>query len=46
MRQRRWLELLKDYDHTIQYHPEKANVCWVKSIRIKHASVRGQQVIK
>nr|GEZ43448.1 retrotransposon protein, putative, Ty3-gypsy subclass [Tanacetum cinerariifolium] len=26
MRQRRWLELLKDYDINIQYHPEKANV--------------------
>jgi hypothetical protein len=26
MRQRRWLELIKDYDLTIQYHPEKANV--------------------
>ena len=26
MRQRRWLELMKDYDITIQYHPEKANV--------------------
>jgi hypothetical protein len=26
MRQRRWLELVKDYDLTIQYHPEKANV--------------------
>jgi len=26
MRQRRWLELLKDYDCTIQYHPGKANV--------------------
>lgn len=26
MRQRRWLELLKDYDCTILYHPEKANV--------------------
>lgn len=25
MRQRRWLELLKDYDIDIQYHPEKAN---------------------
>lgn len=24
-RQRRWLELIKDYDLTIQYHPEKAN---------------------
>nr|GEY94174.1 putative nucleotidyltransferase, ribonuclease H [Tanacetum cinerariifolium] len=26
MRQRRWLELLKDYDTNIQYHPGKANM--------------------
>ena len=26
MWQRRWLELLKDYDITILYHPGKANV--------------------
>ncbi|GKA75128.1 hypothetical protein Tco_0781506 [Tanacetum coccineum] len=26
MRQRRWLELLKDYDANIQYHSGKANV--------------------
>ena len=26
LRQRRWLELLKDYDCTILYHPDKANV--------------------
>nr|GEY51392.1 retrotransposon protein, putative, Ty3-gypsy subclass [Tanacetum cinerariifolium] len=26
MRQRRWLELLKDYDTNIQYHPSKGNV--------------------
>ena len=26
LRQRRWLELLKDYDCTILYHPGKANV--------------------
>nr|GFC84344.1 CCHC-type integrase [Tanacetum cinerariifolium] len=26
MRQRRWLELLEDYDTNIQYHPGKANV--------------------
>jgi hypothetical protein len=26
MRQRRWLELIKDYDLIIQYHPGKANV--------------------
>ena len=26
MRQRRWLELIKDYDLKIHYHLEKANV--------------------
>jgi hypothetical protein len=26
LRQRRWLELIKDYDLYIQYHPGKANV--------------------
>ena len=26
MRQRRWMELIKDYDCTINYHPGKANI--------------------
>ena len=26
MRQRRWMELLKDYDFTLQYHPGKAKI--------------------
>jgi hypothetical protein len=26
LRQQRWLELIKDYDLGINYHPEKANV--------------------
>jgi hypothetical protein len=26
LRQRRWLDLIKDYDHGINYHPGKANV--------------------
>ena len=26
MRQRRWIEFLKDYDFTLHYHPGKANV--------------------
>jgi hypothetical protein len=26
MRQRRWLELINDYDFEIYYHPDKANV--------------------
>ena len=26
LRQRRWLEFLKDYDMSVHYHPGKANV--------------------
>ena len=26
LRQRRWVEVIKDYDCTIEYHPGKANV--------------------
>ena len=26
MRQRRWMEFLKDYEFTLHYHPGKANV--------------------
>ncbi|GJT70814.1 reverse transcriptase domain-containing protein [Tanacetum coccineum] len=26
MRQRRWIELLSDYDYVIRYHPRKVNV--------------------
>ena len=26
MRQRRWMELLEDYDFELQYHPGKVNV--------------------
>ena len=26
MRQRRWMEYLEDYDFTLHYHPNKANV--------------------
>jgi len=26
MRQRRWLDLIKDYDLEVHYHPGKANV--------------------
>ena len=26
LRQRRWLELLKDYDINVLYHPDKANL--------------------
>ena len=26
MRQRRWMEFLEDYDFTLHYHSDKANV--------------------
>nr|GEY38624.1 putative reverse transcriptase domain-containing protein [Tanacetum cinerariifolium] len=43
MRQRRWLELLSDYDCEIRYHPGKANVVadtlsrkeWIKPLRVR-----------
>nr|GFA74705.1 putative reverse transcriptase domain-containing protein [Tanacetum cinerariifolium] len=44
MRQRRWLELLSDYDHEIHYYPGKANVvadALRKKERIKPLRVRA-----
>jgi len=39
MRQRRWLELLKDYDFGLNYHPSKANfVADVLSRKTLHMS--------
>ncbi|GKD83586.1 putative reverse transcriptase domain-containing protein [Tanacetum coccineum] len=43
MRQRRWLELLSDYDYEIRYHLEKANViadAMSRKERIKPLGVR------
>ncbi|GJV28480.1 putative reverse transcriptase domain-containing protein [Tanacetum coccineum] len=44
MRQRRWLELLSDYDYEIHYHPGKANVvanALIRKERIKSIRVRA-----
>ncbi|GJS27723.1 putative reverse transcriptase domain-containing protein [Tanacetum coccineum] len=44
MRQRRWLELLSDYDYEIRYHPRKANVVadsLSQKERIKQLRVRA-----
>ncbi|GKA81442.1 putative reverse transcriptase domain-containing protein [Tanacetum coccineum] len=41
MRQRRWLELLADYDCEIRYHPRKANVVADALSRIKSLRVRS-----
>ncbi|KAD6118696.1 hypothetical protein E3N88_09967 [Mikania micrantha] len=41
MRQRRWLELLKDYDCEILYHPGKANVVAdALSRKTEHSAIR------
>jgi hypothetical protein len=38
MRQRRWLELIKDYDLEVHYHPDKANVVEDALSRKAHCS--------
>nr|GFC40673.1 retrotransposon protein, putative, Ty3-gypsy subclass [Tanacetum cinerariifolium] len=43
MRQRRWLELLKDYDTNIQYHPGKVNVV-VDALSRKSSMIVGINV--
>nr|GEZ49467.1 reverse transcriptase [Tanacetum cinerariifolium] len=43
MRQRRWLELLKDYDTNIQYHPGKANVV-ADALSMKSGMIAGIKV--
>jgi len=40
MRQRRWVELIKDYDCIIDYHPGKANVV-VDALSRKDKVIRG-----
>jgi hypothetical protein len=39
IRQRRWLELFKDYDLGINYHPGKANVVADALSRISHLNI-------
>nr|GEU64635.1 reverse transcriptase domain-containing protein [Tanacetum cinerariifolium] len=44
MRQRHWLELLRDYDYEIRYHPGKANTEAQKPENIKNDDVGGMLV--
>ena len=51
LRQRRWLELLKDYDCSILYHPSKANVVADALSRksagsLAHISIERRPIIK
>ncbi|KAM6576851.1 hypothetical protein CsatB_028688 [Cannabis sativa] len=49
MRQRRWMELVKDYDCEILYHPGKANViadALSRKERIKEAQKQDPELIK
>ncbi|GKF79158.1 putative reverse transcriptase domain-containing protein, partial [Tanacetum coccineum] len=43
MRQRRWIELLRDYDYEIRYHPVKENVV-AKALTIKEENVKNENL--
>nr|XP_025692619.1 uncharacterized protein LOC112794860 [Arachis hypogaea] len=43
MRQRRWMELLKDYDFKLSYHPRKANVV-ADALKIQRAQQDEQKL--
>jgi hypothetical protein len=45
MRQRRWLELIKDYDLEVHYHPGKANVVADALSRKAHCSCLSAEAI-
>ena len=45
MRQRRWIELIKDYECTIEYHPGKANVVAYALSRRPMSSISHLRVV-
>ena len=46
LRQRRWLELLKDYDLQLQYHPGKANIVADALSGRAHLSVNAIKLVQ
>ncbi|GJQ98052.1 putative reverse transcriptase domain-containing protein [Tanacetum coccineum] len=44
MRQRRWLELLIDYDCEIRYHPRKANILNAQDEAMKEENVKEEKL--
>ncbi|WVZ80466.1 hypothetical protein U9M48_027937 [Paspalum notatum var. saurae] len=47
MRQRRWLELIKDYDLEVHYHPGKANVVADALSRKAHCNfIEGRPIVR
>ncbi|GJT16092.1 putative reverse transcriptase domain-containing protein [Tanacetum coccineum] len=44
MRQRRWIELLSDYDYVIRYHPGKTNVVADALIRKDREPIREENI--
>ena len=45
MRQRRWIELIKDYECTIEYHPGKANVVAYAFSRRPMSSISHMRIV-
>ena len=46
LRQRRWMELINDYDYTFEYHPAKANVVADALSRKSRASISHICVVR
>ena len=50
MRQRRWIDFLKDYDFELLYHPRKANVVAYalsrKSVHVAHLMIKELELLK
>jgi hypothetical protein len=44
MRQRRWIKLIKDYDYTIEYHMQKANVV-ANALNHKNKATLGKLIM-